>query len=97
MSVRRWAIMLGGLAIWAAHFLLLYGLASVFPGRAEAKTLIVVATIPALAGAAVLLWMALARAGRADPVDRWMFRLAALAAAVAIVAMVWQAAPVLFA
>ena len=92
--MRRWALLLGGLTIWAAHFFLLYGFASIFPGTELARILSLIATLPALAANAVLLWIA--RAGTLashDELDRWLYNVAAVGAALSFVAVLWQALP----
>lgn len=90
----KWTLLLGGLTIWAAHFLLLYAFASLFPGRDLAKILSLAATVPALAADAGLLWFAMARK-QGDDLDRWVARVGALGAALSILAILWQALPAL--
>ncbi|MEJ7777265.1 MAG: hypothetical protein WKF52_07780 [Sphingomicrobium sp.] len=91
--MRRWTFVLGGLLVWAAHFFLLYGFASLFPGERLVRTLSLAATIPALAADAALLWFGAARRRRADcnKLERWLAGLAILGAAISIVAVMWQA------
>jgi hypothetical protein len=91
----KWMLLLGAFAVWAAHFFLLYGFASVFPETQLARLLTLVATVPALAANAVLLWLAAARklSAAADELDRWVFDLAAIGAGLSLVAVVWQAMP----
>jgi hypothetical protein len=93
--VRAWALLLGGLLVWAAHFFLLYGIASVFPGQALAEILSLVATIPAVAADAALLWLALVRKPErfADEFGRWQLGLAAAGALLSLVAVIWQTLP----
>lgn len=93
--MRRWAFALGGLIVWAAHFFLLYGIASIFPGTQLARVLTLVVTIPAVAADGLLLWAAAAmrmKEERAD-VAAWMVDLGGLAAAISLVAVIWQAMP----
>ena len=93
--MRKWVFLLGGLVAWAAHFFLLYGFASLFPGQELARTLSLVATIPILAADAVLLWAAAARLFESDELDRWVYDVSAIGAALSLVAVVWQALPAL--
>lgn len=93
--MRTWAFLLGGLIVWAAHFFLLYGIASVFPGTSLARWLTLVATIPALAADGILLWLAAALRlrGNSDELRNWMIDLGAVGAALSLVAVIWQALP----
>lgn len=93
--MRKWALLLGGLTIWAAHFFLLYGFASIFPGTETARILTWVATVPALVALVGLLWLAAAgsMAAGSDELDRWVFDVAAVGAALSLVAVLWQALP----
>jgi hypothetical protein len=93
--MRAWAIVLGGLAVWAAHFFLLYAIASVLPGRPEARPLVLAATVPAIAANTLILWKALGRPRGRDPLDNWIARLGALGAALSLIAVAWQAVPAL--
>jgi hypothetical protein len=92
--MRAWILMLGGLAVWAAHFFVLYAIASVLPGQLQARWWALAATLPALIAAVLILRRALASAG-SDPFDRWVGHLAALGAATALLAITWLAAPAL--
>ena len=91
----KWALLLGGLTIWAAHFFLLYGFASIFPGRELARILSLVVTVPALAADAALLWAAAARAIVRDELDRWIYDVSAIGAGLSFIAVVWQSLPAL--
>jgi hypothetical protein len=94
--MRRWAFALGGLIVWAAHFFLLYGIASIFPDTQLARVLTLVVTIPAAAADGLLLWAAAARrmkSDRAGDVAAWLVDLGGLAAAISLVAVIWQAMP----
>lgn len=94
--MRKWTLLLGGLLVWAAHFFLLYGFASVFPGTELARLLTLIATVPALAADAVLLWAAAARRlVDPDELDRWVLDVSAIGAGLSLVAVVWQALPAL--
>ena len=93
--MRKWSLLLGGLTIWAAHFFLIYGFASIFPGSRVANILTLIVTVPALAANAVLGWTAwtgvLIR--DADEHDNWVLNVAAVGAALSFVAVLWQALP----
>ena len=93
--MRTWAFLLGGLIVWAAHFFLLYGIASVFPGTSLARWLTLIATIPALAANGGLLWLAAARrlTDGSDELRNWTIGLGAAGAALSLVAVLWQALP----
>lgn len=93
--MRAWGIMLGGLAVWAAHFLLLYGFASALPGRPEVPWLVLAATISAAAADALILWWIVKRPAPRDPLESWMNRLGIFGAGVSLVALIWQSAPAL--
>lgn len=89
-----WRSMLGGLIVWAAHFFTLYILASVFGTSPAARIGTGIASLLAIAAAIVLL-RAARRHDDADPLGRWMTSIKKLAAALAIVAVTWQALPAL--
>ena len=91
--MRAWAILLGGLAVWAAHFFALYAIASVLPGRPEAHGLVLAVTIPAIAADAMIVWKTLGAGRRPDPLDDWIVRLGAFGAAISLVGVAWQAIP----
>jgi hypothetical protein len=94
--MRAWAIMLGGLIVWTVHFFSLYVIASVFLTTTTARILTLLATLACLVAAAMILVAALrAHRGTDDPVSRWIASLAALGAAIALVAVVWQGLPAL--
>ena len=95
----KWALILGGLIVWAAHFFLLYAFASLFPGSRTAQVLALIATVPALGVNALLLWTAAARAltRDTDEFDEWVLNVAAAGAALSFIAVLWQAMPALIA
>lgn len=94
--MRTWLLLLGGLLVWAAHFFLLYAIASVFPGTSTARILTLVVTAPALGANAALIWIAANRLfDRQDPLGQWIAAFAATAAGLSFVAVVWQALPAL--
>jgi hypothetical protein len=93
--MRSWTFLLGGLLVWALHFFLVYGIASVFPGTTQARILTLAATLLCLGGALLLLRPAVwhwREAGR-DGLSRWMSGVAAGGAALAVVAIVFQGLP----
>ena len=95
----RWTLLLGGLVVWAAHFFLVYAFALIFPGTQLAVILTWVATVPALAADAALLWMAAGRTVTAggDDLDRWVLNVGGIAAGLSALAVLWQSLPALFA
>jgi hypothetical protein len=95
--VRKWALLLGGLVIWALHFFAIYGVASIFPRQAAAHWLTILLTLPALIGDAALLWISAGRrlASPQGDLDAWMSDVAALGAALSFIAVLWQAAAAL--
>ncbi len=97
--MRRWALLLGGLVVWAAHFFALYGIASVWLQGPTAPVLVGVATLAALAVDGWLLWRTApakrARAVGIDREDRWIARVGFVGAALSALAVVWQGLPAL--
>ena len=92
--MRFWRKLLGGLILWTAHFFAVYGIASILPGTALARWLVVAATIVALA----IAWWRSAQALRAlrrsgDDLQRWSDSLALLGYAVAGAAITYQGLP----
>lgn len=90
-----WLILLGGLLVWAAHFFLLYAIASLLPGDPAARLLALAATVPALAADAGILWLTAARnlKHRRDRLDRWINDFGAIGALLSLIAVTWQALP----
>lgn len=86
--------MLGGLLVWAGHFFTLYILASVFGTSMVARIGTGIATVAAVVVALLLLRSA-ALSIHSDPLFRWMASVKTLAAALAIVAVLFQAMPAL--
>ena len=95
--MRTWGFLLGGLIVWAAHFFLLYAIASVFPGQDLPNWLILLSTIAAVAADSALLWAALLLRlrGLSDPFRSWTTDLGAAGAALSLVAVIWQSLPAL--
>jgi hypothetical protein len=88
--MRTWTLLLGGLVVWAAHFFLLYGIASLLPGQSAADWLVLAATVPA---DGLVLRLAFASMRTGDALDSWAARAGAAGAAISLAAVVWQAAP----
>lgn len=93
--MRAGAILLGGLAVWAAHFFVLYGIASVLPGRPEASWLVLTATVPAILADAWIGWRAAAWMRPTDQLHGSIGQIGAVGAALSLVAVIWQALPAL--
>ena len=93
--MRHWIILLGGLTVWAAHFFVLYGIASILPGSRAAAWLVLIATLAATAAAGVVLRQAIALARGTDALERWSAQIGAIGAAISLLAILWQAAPAL--
>lgn len=90
-----WRTMLGGLAVWAAHFFTLYALGSVFESAPPARFGSLVATIAAVIANLAILG-ALRRPSAApadDPLAFWMKSLGSLGARLSLVAVLWQGLP----
>lgn len=94
----RWTLLLGGLLVWAVHFFMLYGLASAAPGTQLARTGALLATGACLVADAILiLYLMRERRTAREAFDRWLHDLGGLAAALSLVAVLWQGLPPLFA
>lgn len=93
--MRAWAFMLGGMIVWTVHFFSLYIVASIFLTSLTSRILTVAITLACLAAAGLLLVRAqrAIRRARADAFSRWEAYLAALTAALALVAVLWQGLP----
>jgi hypothetical protein len=88
--------MLGGLLVWAAHFFAVYAAASLFPGDPRGNVVALAATLAALgANIALLRWALASRRSAGDGLDRWTSRLGAGAAALSLIAVIWQGLPAL--
>ncbi len=98
----RWAWMLGGLIVWAIHFLGVYVIASIgdvidradaFGWRMAGLGFSVICAV-AVAG---LIGLSLRRLRRGEDDADWRFRehLAVLGAGISLVSIVWQALPTL--
>lgn len=93
--MRAWALLLAGLLVWAAHFFVLYAIASVLPGQAGATWAVIAATAVAVAAISLILRRTRAGHGEPDAMDRWVAYIARLGAALALIAVLWQAFPAL--
>lgn len=93
-----WAHLLGGLSIWAIHFMGVYAIASVFALSGSAERAAAMGWIIAFSLACLLANGALAyrimRPG-ADPHGRWRRSLGLLGVAFSSLAILWQALPAL--
>lgn len=100
--MRRWAWMMGGWIVWTIHFVGIYAIASIgeVASRASDPAWRMIGlgfSVLCLIAAGVLLaagWRALRRRD-GDETGRFGDQLALLGAALAAVAVVWQAAPTL--
>ena len=95
----RWLLLLGGPLIWAAHFMIIYAIASVseqIAGGAGvlARALILVAGGAGVA-AALFVLAAARRFDAEDPLQRFWRMVSAAGAILAIIAMLWQTLPAL--
>lgn len=91
--MRAWLLILGGLIVWAAHFVTIYAIASAFPGQPAARWLILAASAVAI-GANLAILRRTARP-RGDPLDVWIFQVAKAAVALSMLAVIWQTGPAL--
>jgi len=98
--VARWAFLLGGMIVWAVHFLGLYALASLADtvARADAAgwrmAMLAFSGLCAAAEAALFLWaMRRLVGGRDRPGAGFVEQLAAFGAGLGFIAVVWQALP----
>jgi len=90
-------LLLAGLCVWAAHFFMLYAIASAFPGQPGfAAVLVLGASALAIVANVLILRRAIARARLPDPTDAWVARVAAAGAALSLLAVAWQVTPALF-
>lgn len=95
--MRTWLILLGGMMVWFAHFLLLYVIGSVLGASDTGRTLVGLFTAFALAGNTVVLVASLRLRREADLPSATAGSLGAMGAALSIVAVIWQALPAAFA
>jgi hypothetical protein len=87
-----WLLLLGGLLIWAAHFLALYIIGE-FAGETEAARLAIgMLTLAALIGDIAVLRWALSISIDTE-FDRWRRSLVAAEALLSAIAIIWQSLP----
>ena len=91
----RWTLLLGGLGVWAAHFFLLYGIASALPGSNAARWLTLGATAVAAAINGWIISMTADAADGAPGFEGWTRRMALTGASLSLVAVLWQGLPAL--
>lgn len=89
-----WAILLGGLLVWAGHFFALYGIGEFAGESAASRGAVLLLTAAALAVEAVLAGR-LRRARRAGEFSDWRSRVALGGILLSALAIVWQALPAL--
>src|SRR3546814_6352997 len=82
--MRTWALMLGGLLIWAAHFFALYGIGEFAGSSAGARATVAGLTILALGGVGIVAYRS-RRRSTSDDFNGWSVRLGQGAPAVKIV------------
>jgi hypothetical protein len=92
--MRTWALLLGGLVIWAVHFFTLYIVASVFLTTPLARILTLLITLACLGAIAFLAFQA-RRINIETAMDRWVRAVALLGLGVGGVGIVWQGLPAL--
>jgi NO-binding membrane sensor protein with MHYT domain len=95
--MRVWALLLGGLVVWATHFFALYAIGSVLPEALAVARLATLLATGAAITADILLLRAVRRRSKAgeDELDRWIHGLAAAGAMLSLVAVLWQGLPAL--
>lgn len=99
--MRRWAWMLGGLIVWAIHFMGVYAIASAADTFSQADAFgwrmgALVFSVACLLAALALTLLAARAVRRAqDPAEAFRHQLALLGGGVSAVAIVWQALPTL--
>src|SRR3546814_2534998 len=72
--MRTWALMLGGLLIWAAHFFALYGIGEFAGSSAGARATVAGLTILALGGVGIVAYRS-RRRSTSDDFNGWSVRL----------------------
>jgi len=92
--MRGWRFLLGGLIVWAVHFFVLYGIASIWLTTPLARVLTLLATALCLAADAVLI-VRIRRSDGREAMETWMRAVAFYGAAISVVAILWQALPAL--
>lgn len=86
-----WRNLLGGLILWAAHFVIVYGIASILPGTQAAVVLVLAITVVVLAITAYLLVKTVGVMRSAvDDLQRWSTMLTLFGYAMATIAIAYQ-------
>lgn len=98
--MRPWAVMLGGLLVWTAHFMVIWTGSSVFLTSPAARLVTGSATLVALPAIAMLARAGWRRqqaqaTGGQNRFGGWSAQLALLSALAGAIAIVWQALPAL--
>lgn len=94
--MKTWLWMTGGLILWAAHFLGVYLISSAADVASTAddvrwRMAVLAFSLVFILAAASLLWAALGRLQTES--GRFANQLAALAAAISLIAIIWQTLP----
>ena len=96
--MRGFTLLLGGLLVWAADFLLLYAIGSIWMTTPLARVLVGAVTLAMLALDGWLLTIARARfQGAGDELEKWTACTGGMAAALSALAILWQGFPAIFA
>lgn len=90
-----WPRLLGGLIVWAAHFLTLYAIGEWGDDTVAARIGVAIATGIAL-GLNLLLLRGVAARQVRDKFEGWYASIARAALAISTIAIVWQGLPALF-
>jgi len=90
--MRTWAILLGGLVVWAVHFFGLYAVAEIAP-----KPWLVAALTLACLAANLWLLLHVRRLTKTDEFHAWRRSVAMGGAGLSLLAVAWQALPALMA
>lgn len=88
--MRTWAILVGGLIVWAVHFFSLYAVAEIAPE----PWLVTVLTVACLA-ADLWLLIHVRRLPKTDAFTSWRRSVAVGGAGLSLLAVAWQALPAL--
>lgn len=94
--MRSWAILLGGLLVWAGHFFALYGIGEFAGESAGSRAYVLVLSALALFADGLLARRLLPLA-RADDFTRWHAGVALGGIALSALAVLWQTLPALIA
>lgn len=90
-----WPKLLGGLVVWAAHFLTLYAIGEWGAERAAERWAVLGASLVALSAIGWLL-LKVARDDRDTQFDRWRRSTSLLGIGLAAIAIIWQTLPAAF-